>query len=305
MPIAVEHPVAPVRAPGPIRAYAGWAAWRDTTADGGRWVIRVRAPDGTVTTRPERARVEGEESDSAVEDPQGRALPFDLGPDAEGRPSIVISLCDRAGDACRLRIGRLPGRPSRAIAGTTQKRVAPAVPALWGDRVAWVDRRHGLRIRLQPGRRPRRSTRFGPSITDLDLRGDRLAVATRPSRISRLWLVQRSRRWAGIGEGRRELLARVAAGESGQSILAPQFADGGTLMWLTACLGDPGGCRHGFGLFRRDLQRHVTEGFADTHGHQGWAPLAADEVLVGPADCSPETTLPEECAIRDRRLPPG
>jgi hypothetical protein len=288
--IVAEHPVAQAHAPGPIRAYAGWAAWQDTTADGRRYVIRVRAPDGTVTTRPERADVED------PIDPRADGLPFDVGPDREGRPSIAISLCDRVGSRCRVRIGRLPGVRSRGIAGTAQRGVPPGSPTLWGDGVAWVDHADRLWVRRADRNRPQRVR--ATATTDADLRGDRLAYVTKPSRISRLYTL-------GVRTGRREQLARVEAGESAQSILAPQFADGGTLMWLTACLGDRSGCaRGGFGLVARDLQHHVTRVFADRHGHHGWAPLAADEVLVGPPECLPDETPPWECVVKRRLLGP-
>lgn len=292
-PAAAEHPVAQAHAPGPVRAYAGWAAWQDTTADGTRYVLRVRAPDGTVSTRPERADVED------PVDPRPDGLPFDLGPDGDGEPSIVVSLCDRAGGRCRLRIGRLPDTPSRGIAGTAQRSVPPGAPTLWGDAVAWVARGDRLLIRYPTLRRPRHLP--AASVSDADLRGNRLALVTRRSRISRLFLLHLR---IGRTPRREPLLDQVEAGESGQSILAPQFADGGTLMWLTTCLGDPSGCRRGFGLVRRDLQRHVTVRFADRHAHHGWAPLAADEVLLGPSECLPDETPPWECVIRRRRLEP-
>ncbi|HEY6760384.1 MAG TPA: hypothetical protein VI318_12875, partial [Baekduia sp.] len=72
--------LAPLHAGGAIKAYAGWTAWQDVDPRAGTYVIRVRAPGGRVTTRPEHADLD----DPVATDPE--ALPFDLGPDGRGRP---------------------------------------------------------------------------------------------------------------------------------------------------------------------------------------------------------------------------
>lgn len=292
MPLAAEHTVALAHAPGPIRSYAGWAAWQDTTADGRRYVIRVRAPDGAESTRPERADVDD------PDDPRPDGLPFDLGPDARGRPSIVVSTCDRVGEACRIRIGRLPDAPARPVGETAQDGVAPGSPTLWRGRLAWA---HGdVQVRYGPGLRPRRLPVRG-DVGDLELRGGRLAMVVHYVPPQGNFADRLELRPLGAARGR--TLARVYAGEGGQSILGPQFYDGRTLGWLTTCLGDPGGCvSRAWGFVRRDLRTGATRTTPDHHQHEGWAPIGRDAVVAGPADCAGDATAPWECVIRRRAL---
>ncbi|WP_445150464.1 hypothetical protein [Baekduia sp. Peel2402] len=308
---AAEHPVAQAHAPGPIHSYGGWAAWQDTTADGKRYVIRVRAPGGRVTTRPERARVQ--EGDSPI--PVG--IPFDLGPDAVGRPSIVVSVCEPAGAKCRIRIGRLPLMPSRLVGQTSQAARPATSVTLWRGRLAWTDREDdddAVAMRFGPGLRPRilhpwrgripaRQPKSYPSMRELELRGARLVSVIQyvDSRVggndAQKVGVQ------NVATGRRRTLATVGAGEGGQSILAPQFFDGRTLGWLTTCLGDSSGCSGPkWGFVRRDLRTAATRIVPDHHAHHGWAPIGPRAVLTGPETCGGDVTPYWECVIKERAL---
>lgn len=311
MAAAAEHPVAQAHAAGPIHSYAGWAAWQDTTADGRRYVIRVRAPDGTVTTRPERARVHEDES------PDFFGLPFDLGPDAAGRPSIVVSVCDAAGPKCRIRIGRLPSLPSRPVGQTARDSRPPTGVTLWRGRLAWTDREDdddAVAVRFGPGLRPRilhpwrglipaQREKGWPSMRELELRGPRLVSVIQyvDPRIG-----GNDAQKLGVQDlatGRRRTLATVGAGEGGQSILAPQFFDGRTLGWLTTCLGDSSGCTGPkWGFARRDLRTGATRIVPDHHAHHGWAPIGPRTVVTGPETCGGDVTPYWECVIKARVL---
>lgn len=312
--VAAEHPVAPVHAPGPIRSYAGWAAWEDTTADGRRYVIRVRAPDGRVTARPERADVDD------PDDPDPTALPFDLGPDAAGRPSIVVSVCDRVGEQCRIRIGRLPAMASRPVGETAQKGLPPQTPTLWRGRVAWtaggdggdssVSMRFGAgqrprTVRPWRGKVPRGQSEGYPTYRSLELRGGRLVSVI-------AWIDPKvggnDAEVLGVddvADGRNRTLKKLGAGEGGQWLLDPQFYDAHTVGWLATCVGDPSGCLGPkWGFVRHDLRTGVERVTPDHHSHRGWAPLDAETVVAGPDFCAGDVTPPWECVIKRRALGP-
>jgi hypothetical protein len=288
---------APLHAVTTIKAYAGWTAWQDVDPQAGRYVIAVRSPSGTVTTRPEHADVED------LDDPDPQGLPFDLGPDAFGRPSIVVGTCSRVGArTCHLHIGRLPSRPSRAIGHTAQRELPRAV-TFWRKRLAWSDVRGTLHLRTAAGAMPRVAapwTQRNASVEEAELRGDLLAATlnyddrTAPEDNAVALAL------ANVETRHRETLATEQPGEGGQRFTGPTFVGGHALSWLLTCHGDPSGCSRRFGVFRRDLRTRRTVFARDMRQHFGFAALSKTTVLLGPSQtaCYDEELATGACRIQ-------
>jgi hypothetical protein len=287
-------PFATLNAPTVIKAYAGWTAWDDVDAHARQHVIKARAPGGTVTTRPERSRVE--DPLNSLDD----GVAFDLGPDSLGRPSIVVGVC--AGRSCHLHIGRLPDRRSRQI-GNTAQRDMPVAVTFWRKRLVWSDASRTLHLRTAAGATPRLVKPFAQPHADVEeaeLNGNLLAAtlnyddptAPEDNAVALALLNVETRH--------RETLATEQPGEGGQMFTGPTFVDGHTLSWLLTCHGDPEGCSRRFGVFRRDLRTRRTVFARDMRQHFGFAALSNTTVLLGPAnsDCPGAG----RCRIERRRL---
>jgi hypothetical protein len=284
-----------LHAGGAIKAYDGWTAWQDVDAHGHQYVIKVRSPSGHVTARPERAGV-----DDPI-DPEPQGLPFDLGPDARGRPSIVVGAC--AG-TCHLRIGRLPSRPSRPIGGTEQKDM-PSTVTFWRQTLAWSDLRRQLHLRRRAGAPERVLHPFAQphaTVEEAELHGDLLAATIRYEDQSAPDGSAVGLAVADVATGHRETLATVQPGEGGQQLTGPSFTGGHTLSWLLTCF-DSGSCTPRFGIYRRDLRARATVFSEDRHPHVGFAAVSGTTMLIGPdqTDCvnDPGNVL-RDCRIEER-----
>jgi hypothetical protein len=264
-------------------------------------VIRVRAPDGKITTRPERADLEDELN------PVRNGLPFDLGPDGAGRPSIAVGACTRVPEPCAVRIGRLPSLPSRMVSRTGQ-REPPSGVTLWRGTLAWVDDRGDVRVRPRPGAAPRTVAPWpgidDADVTALELRGTQLAsvseeVTSRYGGNARFRIGM-----LDLRTGQRATFGAVTAGESGQDILGPAWVTPRTLGWLVSCTGDAAGCDARFGFYRRDLPTGRMAFAADRRPHEGWARVGRRAVVVAPArdTCVSDDAPPEACRIVRRTL---
>jgi hypothetical protein len=292
-----------------IRTFDGWAAWQQLDSRRHRYVLRVRSPAGVVTDRAETEPV-GEERDPT-------AIPFDLGPDARGRPSVVVSRC--ATRSCALYIGRLPGGRSRRIAGTAQP-APPTSPTLWREQVAWVDPRSEVVLRSRPGARRRvLSPWFGhrcarrpgpwrcdaPGPAELELRGDLLAGVVHFGLAD-----EADSDVAGVGllntrTGHSHADGRVGTGEGGQTFRGPAFSDARTFSWMLTCTGDPAGCEGKGGIYRRDLRTNrVSLSREPDEDREGWAPSGRALALLGPGQnaCVPDVSPARDCRIVRRRL---
>lgn len=313
---AADTVVASPNAPTAIRTFAGWTAWQQLDLRRRRYFLRVRSPAGVVTDRPETEPVDNDLDDERRPD----AIPFDLGPDAAGRPSLLVSVCGQR--SCALRIARLPDAASRRIAGTGQPGPATA-PTLWRNQVAWVDANRRVILRARPGSRRRSldpwfghrcATTRGPwrcgapGVDGLELRGELLAG------VVSFDLVDEGGDVTGVGllnttTGHGQAEPVVGIGEGGQTFLAPAFADAHTLSWMLTCLGDPAGCEGQGGIYRRDLRTDRVSFARDAqHDREGWAPWHGTTALLGPsrASCDPDgpAHLPSVrwCRIVRRRL---
>lgn len=294
-------PYASLQAPTTIKAYAGWTAWQDVDPKTSEHIVKVRAPDGTVTTRPERSHV------GDPLNPLDDGVAFDLGPDAFGRPSIVVGVCGRAGKLrCHLHIGRLPDRASRQI-GKTAQRDMPAAVTFWRKRLAWSDIDRTLHLRTAAGATPRVVRPFaqrGAVVEEAELRGDLLAATINYDDPSAPEDNAVALALANVRTGHRETLATEQPGEGGQRFTGPTFVGGHTLSWLLTCHGDPEGCSRRFGVYRRDLRTRRTVFARDMRQHFGFAALSDTTVLLGPAQdaCFEENRAGGHCRIERRRL---
>jgi hypothetical protein len=273
-----------------IRSFGGWAAWQQVDFAHARYVLVVRAPDGTLTVRPETAPLHD------ALNPVPEAIPFDLGPDAANRPTLVVGACSAPG-SCSLRIARLPGGAERELAGTAQ-RALPRSVTLWRGAVAWTDAsgRVWLRDRSRAhvvhpwaSRQCAEDVLQGPrcirpklSVDELELRGRLLASVVHYFVPGQAGFVTSRVGLYNTRTRHRTSEDVVTAGEGGQTFLAPAFPDARHVEWLLTCTGDPGGCSPRFGIYRRDLRTGTVRFASDAQQRDGWAPLDATHALLGP-----------------------
>jgi hypothetical protein len=168
-----------------------------------------------------------------------------------GRPLIVFVRCDRG---CGI-YGFDPRRDRERL--LVRRRASVRAPALWGRRLAWIERGEVVRSATIGGRLrtvPVPVSRRG-AVTDLALRAERLAVATwSPAGGS---TGGREQAWLQRLDGsRRRLVDRFTSGEGGQTIVGLSF-DGHALHYVKSCLGDPSGCGRR-SAFRYRHGRHAT-----------------------------------------------
>lgn len=128
--------LASVAADAPIAAYGGWVAWSETRPDGTSAIVTWH--DGVKADLPVAPRTS----------------PFDLdiGPDAQGRPTITFSRCVQEADSpavllwssaqgCRLRAVTLPGGRERPVAlPRPPAGASDSAPSVWGSRIAFQRR---------------------------------------------------------------------------------------------------------------------------------------------------------------------
>jgi hypothetical protein len=229
--------------PTEIRAYAGMAIF--SRWDGNNFALVLSRSAGAPEVLPVP--------------PQRRAFDADIGPDATGRPTVVLSRCDgtRACRLYRLRIGS--AAPERIpIAGGPARIVHPS---LWRDRIAWVraDARTPARVftrRLSataatelPGV-PARG-----EVEELELYGSRVALSTVAEPEDGGGVCgQREVRLVDLASRRVRRVGAQLCGLNGQSWVGPSFAGGG-LYFARFCAQEPVGCGTGpYGAFRYRLR---------------------------------------------------
>jgi hypothetical protein len=231
--------------PSAVSAYGGVVAWSAYDPETKRFSLTVREGDATrILPIAPRKR----EFDAAVS----------RGPD--GRPLIVYVRCARG-------CGIYGFDPRRGEERLLVRRQAPVrAPALWGRRVAWIERARGGQVvrAAQIGGRVRTVpvpvSRRG-ALTDVALHGRRLALAAwSPAGGStggreEAWLQQ-------LDGSRRRLVDRFTSGEGGQTIVGLSF-NGGALYYVKSCFGDPSGCGPR-NAFRYRHGRHATANAPNT-----------------------------------------
>jgi hypothetical protein len=256
---AQEQVVARLDAPAPIAAHQDVVAWSVRDAASGRWSLVTNRGPVPVPTR-------------------GAPFDVDLGPGVRDEVVAVYSRCrtETGGlgvyatlvepwRGCDLYRATLDGREER-IAAASSPTADETWPTIWKTRVAFARRYDRKRaypyLYLNSGSRSRRvpggprNACFPGGCSDarrsrpsgLELYGRRLAFS---------WAYQ------ALGEGpatqlrvhdvdgrqTRTVVDRVQGGGlTGIGALFPAF-EGGSVLWMRQCFGDPGGCVRRSGLF--------------------------------------------------------
>jgi hypothetical protein len=165
---SADDAVAETSRPTPLASYGGWSAWSNAGA-GGRYVLRLRSPGGTVADAPLPSS----------------ASPWDvsLGPDASGRVVAVYRRCRASGcDVDRLDV--VSGRVG-TIRAVSSPSYDEATPAIWRSTVVFTRRIGGcdvpyskdLRSRA-PSRRLLRTKCLQTAAGQASIRGTRILVSS-------------------------------------------------------------------------------------------------------------------------------
>jgi hypothetical protein len=128
--VAVASPLAPVPADTPVSAYGGHVVWSEQNPDT-TWSL-VDWHDGVRTTLPVPTRED--------------AFDADVGPDAEGRPTVTYSRCPiDVTKPCSLRALTLsrPGAAERRIPVPRTAGASDVRPSVWRDRLVFARRING------------------------------------------------------------------------------------------------------------------------------------------------------------------
>jgi hypothetical protein len=126
---SADDAVAETSRPTPLASYGGWSAWSAADA-GGRYVLRLRSPAGTVTDAPLPSS----------------ANPWDvsLGPNASGAVTAVYRRCRASGcdvDSLDVASGRIA--TLRAVSSPS---FDEATPAIWRSTVVFTRRIRGCDV---------------------------------------------------------------------------------------------------------------------------------------------------------------
>ena len=126
---SADDAVAETSRPTPLASYGGWSAWSATDA-GGRFVMRLRSPGGTVTDAPLPSSAD----------------PWDvsMGPDASGAVTAVYRRCRPSGcDVDRLDVASGRIETLRAVSSPS---FDEATPAIWRSTVVFTRRIRGCDV---------------------------------------------------------------------------------------------------------------------------------------------------------------
>ena len=273
---AGEHLLVPLARSTPVDEYAGWLLFS-------RW-------DG------ERYRL-STWRDGAVRDLQVRsqATPFDadLGPDSNGRPSVVVSLCDGSCDL--FVIGLDVGDRLRPVRNANTNGHDEVAPTVWKGRLAfgrrydadtvvpytkrlnWPRERPSDRLAGLPARRcgavdPPDCRRIeDENLVAMDLWGRWVAQSWtyQPDRFP--GFRQNEIRLTNLARTDTRQVAFMGTGLGGQTYLGPSIAEG-RVAFFRACHGDPGGCastNSGAIRYRISNGRYEIDGAVEAWA--GWA----------------------------------
>ena len=294
----------------PIREYRGFVLF--SRWDGTAFRLSV-LHDGNVTDLPVR--------------PQDRPFDADVGPDSDGAPSAVVSLCDGSCDLYVVGFG--PGEQPRPVRNANTTGRDETDPSVWKGRLVFA-RSYGSQVvpytKLLQAPRSRPSDRLAalPSkrcgaVDPPDCR----AIEKPDLRQMELW-----GRWVGqswtyqpdefpgfrqneirLTDVDREDTRQVAAmttGLGGQTYLGPSFA-GGRMAWFRACQGDPAGCSTAnSGAFRYAISDGSYSLAGADEAWSAWAWTGSGDLHVPSAfDCSggDPATPAVPCGIYRRTSP--
>jgi hypothetical protein len=196
-----DEPVAEVSRPSPLAAYGGWSAWSAADASG-RYVLQLRAPDGSVRPAPYPS--------------SSRPWDVSLGPDAAGRPVAVLRRCTARG--CDLQRLDLQRGSAQALRSVSSPSFEEATPAIWRSTVVFTRRVRGCDVPYvknlrssAPSRRLLRTKCLQTPAGHVSVRGTRILVSS----------VDLSQAPDGVGVKVSEV-RRYSARGGGSSVLARQ-----------------------------------------------------------------------------------
>jgi hypothetical protein len=221
--------------PAPVRAYRDTVVWSAQLGASQTHTLTVYT-GGRTTALPVT-------SDRPIEATVGR------GPD--GQPLIVYAACPDK--RCGLYSIAADGSASRLLARTSSQRTPALAPAVWRDRLVWIEEPRGVTqvVTARIGERPSVIRRYrGVAVHEIALLGRKLAlsVVTNHSwQEAQVWLQTLSDRTP-------RAIAKVTIGEAGRAFIGLSFSRG-SLYFAKICSSDQGGC-NGHGTAYRYRARH-------------------------------------------------
>jgi hypothetical protein len=190
---------------------------------------------------------------------QDEPFDADIGPDADGRPTVVLTRC--AAGACGLSLLALTG--SAPVATGIAVPTAAVHPTVWRGTIAWLD---GTVIRTQTGTVG--SVSANTAVIVLELHGSDLALNVARDLENIGVCGQREVQLLNTRSGAVRVLGTQACGLNGQSFYGPTFA-GGWLYFARSCNLDCGSARYGAYRYRLRDGRYEIAG--DGRPLQDWA----------------------------------
>lgn len=297
-----------------VREYAGWVLF--SRWDGSNY----RLSTWDATTRAVR--------DLPVE-PQPSVFDADAGPDSDGRPSAVVSIC--RGSCDLYVIGFDEGDSLRPVRNANTRGHDEVAPSVWRGRLVF-GRRYS-RNRVLPYTKMLNAPRSRPSSRLADLPDRRCGAPDPPScrtiKDTQLFGMDLWGRWvaqswtyqaeglAGLRQNEIRLtdtsrtetrqLAYMSTGLGGQTYLGPSIAEG-RVAFARVCQGDPQGCRASdSGPARYRISTGAYEQAGEVRDWYSWVWSGASDYHVPSAyDCSvgaPNEQPRERCGIYRRNGP--
>jgi hypothetical protein len=190
---------------------------------------------------------------------QDESFDADIGPGADGRPTVVLTRC--AAGACGLSLLALGA--SAPVATGIAVPSAPAHPTVWRGTIAWLD---GAMIRTQTGTVG--NVNANTEVFALELRGTALALNVVRDVEDIGVCGQREVQLLDTRSGGMRVLGSQACGLNGQSFYGPTFS-GGWLYFARSCNLDCGSTRYGAYRYRLRDGRYEIAG--DGRPLQDWA----------------------------------
>jgi hypothetical protein len=199
---SADEAIAETTMPTPLAAYGGWTAWSSADA-GGRYVLRLRGPDGGIRDAPLPSS----------------SKPWDvsLGPDAGGRAVAIYRRCRPTGcdiDSLDLASGRI--ERLRAVSSPS---FDEATPAIWRSTVVFTRRVRRCDVPYvkdlrssAPSRRLLRSKCLQTAAGQMSIRGTRIIASS-------IDMSEADEHGAGIKTSE---IRRYSARTAGSSVLARQ-----------------------------------------------------------------------------------
>ena len=302
------QPVGPLDRATPVREYADWLLY--SRWDGSHYRLTAQR-DGQTLTLPVPASA----------DPYNA----DVGPDSDGRPAAVVSVCEGSCDLYTIALE--PGAELRAIRNANTGGHDEIAPSIWKGRLVF-GRRYGS-DQVLPYTKRIQAPRSQPSQRLADLPDERCGAIEPPDcrpieRVElpamELWGRWVAQRWTyrpdGFGARQNEVrltnvartdtrqLARSSTGIGGQTYLGPSIAEG-RVAFFRACQVDLGGCsRKDSGAIRYRISTEDYRLDGAVKGWTGWAWSGAADFHVPSAfDCGggdPGAAPKEACGVYRR-----